>query len=286
MEYSKKSTALKNIRDLCRKGKIVQARKYMEEYKDLYEEDAASVFADAKVTFYEGKMEEAGRLLEQTIELSSEQLLEYSKLNYVYYLLEIKEYQEAYNILNSINTNELLQKDKETYVRIILCKTFIEKELELLPPTHKLNIYFYNQIIDYSTKSALEHIYLRHNGKVENLKGRSTFKMEYDALRTHFFKTSEIIKHSTKNASLDLVDHYYFRKDGVGVTSEKKPTDIFTAITLKHTNQIITMYPIDAVEFPRKTTNAFEMYEETYTSPKKRVRKSQIDKFNSKYNLK
>ena len=69
MEYSKKSTALKNIRDLCRKGKIVQARKYMEEYKDLYEEDAASVFADAKVTFYEGKMEEAGRLLEQTIEL-------------------------------------------------------------------------------------------------------------------------------------------------------------------------------------------------------------------------
>lgn len=286
MEYNKKSVALKNIRDLCRTGKLAQARKYLEEYKAQYEEEVASIFADAKVTFYEGNLDRAGVLLKKTIELSNEQQLDYSKLNYAYYLLEVKSYKEAYSVLCSINLKKLYQNDKATYTRVLLFKAFIEKEQQLPSTVKKMNIYMHNQIINYNSNDALEEVYKKHDGKIENLKGRSSFKMSFEELRTHFYQTQERIKDATKDLSLDFVDHYYFKKENIGVTDEKKPTNIFTVITLKHSNQIITMYPVDNTFFTSKLTNEFGQKEDNYSSSKQRVRKSQIDKFNSKYNIK
>lgn len=74
-----------------------------------------------------------------------------------------------------------------------------------------------------------------------------------------------------------LNDKYIIRCNKiVGITIDKQPTDTIKVIVIPNTKRIITMYPIPALNDKLEIEN-------NYTSPKQKVRESQIDKFNRRY---
>lgn len=273
-----KSKMLKDIRDLCRLGKLSQARKYIDEYNLKYPEDVSSIATEAKVSFYEENFDRAGELFKRNLELSNDYKKEFTQLNYIYYLLEIKDYKRAYFIVNSIDFDKLLEKDYASYVRVLLCKAFLEKQLFKKVLSVDLDTYLYHQIVNYDVKEAFLHVYSRHNSMIDSK--ASSFKMEHNELRNLFYMTREKLKTAKKTLNLDFPDHYYFK------SSDYCNRDLlFTVVTLKHSNEIITMYPVYSSSVNSKIVNDFDIGND-YTSSKVRVRTSQIDKFKNKYGMK
>ena len=103
--------------------------------------------------------------------------------------------------------------------------------------------------------------------------------MSCDKIINIFNELEDIILYSIKYPHYDGLDHYIFSYN------DDKTYSLLEVLTIKHSNQIITVYPIDSND-----KIMFE-YVNTFLIQKERVNKtksksSQIDKFNKKYNIK
>lgn len=179
-----------------------------------------------------------------------------------------KKYQEAY---------DLLLEHEQKFIIKDFNRVFLEKKLGILDKAAYLKEerYFIKQIVDYNEELALEHIKEEHIYCTGNNKFKEDFPVE-----EIYYKLRAILPLEDNFISSATSTFYIFKYNKVGILNNKL-SDYLKVVTLSNSNDIITMYPFYNLE---KFTHTELNPEKEETITLSRTRKSQIDKFNQKYN--
>lgn len=227
-----------------------------------------------------GKIE----LLKGNFELADEYLSNLDVDNYdinmfyeEYYILalaklRVNKYDEVLKILDlfyeNINKHEIEQmKFKLDRIRLYINSIKKEKiDQSTLAYTEK-------QIVSYSKKSALKHIYKHHVVEPRE----SKFNENID-IKELFENIKDML--SKDNVIYDsLFDKYIIKYPNAGYDKDNHNINQMLVITLPNTKNILTMYPYDGSE-------SMFVLEELEEKEKPKVKRlSQIEKFNKKYGM-
>lgn len=255
---------LKRVKQLINEYDYKSARKILDDYREHNSKDYVGMFYDVKLLMSENKINKAERQMERLIDyvsLKDNVIKDYMYVTYVYILLEQKKYSLALDYFKKINFDNLTDYSDNDIYKLRGIYLFLLKKDNVKTSSFS-NQYFLNQQITYNRCNALNHILSRH------------FDNEYlstDKVIEIFLFLEDIISYSIKYPHYDGLDRYIFSYDDL----------LLEVLTTKHSNEIITMYPVDG--FVR------EEYVNTLMIQKKREVKTkslQVDKFNKKYNIK
>lgn len=181
--------------------------------------------------------------------------------------LEVKNenYEQAYQIYLE------LKKIDEAYDNNLLL--FILYKLNRLNKDYETrHDYYKNQLLEYSIDYAIEHIEKHKDMFMEKIDIVSLF----DICRRSINDLDPI------NKKYNAVDQYLLEFESNIGTINGKPTNRVEIRTIQDTKNILTLYPT-ITEKRKYTTNPISILNKN--SSQKVKRKSQIEKFNSKYNL-
>lgn len=252
---------------------LVEFRKYISTYpNDL---GGYIYYADALMKLGEfSKAEEILKnvpVLKGTSQASKDELLMFK----IKLLCCQDKYNEALKILKQ--NIELFRKNDWSFFGTLL---FIKKKLNILEPVDYKNAetkYLWSQIISYDSEKALEHI--NRHMSFEGNDNTATFNEDFP-LRDVYFKLRELLPTDGRIYS-DMINNFYiFRYDSNGHI-DSKLVDYIYVVTLKDSNDIITMYPYEN----RERRDCIDLTPKFIESPKVK-RMSQIDKFNQRYGKK
>ena len=246
----------------CQNKNLEKAEKVLENASN----DAKTIYNRAKLERLKGNYIESLKLFNRCFEFSRDFSLKANSLiNIVKIYVYFKEYKEAFELVNT-NRNILFALGETGYYQMyaFLCKKMgVEYDM-------KYNSYSISQILDYDLNFACEHI-KKHEHDFENI--------EFYENDLEKFLVDIREKLDGKEQLLSTIFDYYkvkvYTKDG-------KETYVKVVVT-PETKDIITCYADDNLIFTE-----VDIDEEIESKPKEKVikRKSQIDKFNEKYNLK
>lgn len=176
----------------------------------------------------------------------------------------------------------LLQENSEHFekrnVKISGILLFIKKKLNLLTKEDELQYsYLFRQIINYQEELALCHVknYVNCEEDSEILRFEDDFPID-----DIYYQLRRLLPLSNLKINHDVIaDMYIFKLDNNG-RAYGKLVDYLKVITLKDSNDIITMYPYDNLaRLPYYDLTS--SLKESETCKAKRM--SQIDKFNQRY---
>lgn len=271
------SEAYKKIYELYKKGKVSQAKEFIIEYIEMYPADISSKILLSKIMIGLKEYEEAEKFLLYCINKYPEHII--FRQNMVYLYTELEEYEKAYKVYKTIDFKEYKKINKKsakelTTLHALLC---VKQNIK----TSERPGYLVNQYKDYNEEEALKHICNNHL-KNTKLKSDYVFNRNEEEIREIMKKISiRIEEDARKEQKLDVVDYYNFKCEAIG-TSKNGYTNVLKVVTIKNTNKIITMYPVNKNN--AAIINSLEK-EHEYTSGKVLKRTSQIDKFKQKYKV-
>jgi len=264
-------TALLSIVKMERElGNLDKAESWLEKIpKDsAHVEQPWVKFEVAKINIKKGNIEVGINELKNLIstKIKAEVLTELVKvyIKYEQYELADKYNTELQCCLNpKITTNP---KQIDTFIKYHLGELEIE-DLSKEP-------YFTQQLCNYSKEKAIEHI-ATHLEDNEEKQVHSIYSQIIDIEEIYDFATKKIKDIEPEDL---LGDKYIIRCNKIiGTTIDNKPTDSLRVVVIPNTNDILTIFPVPAMNNELKI-------EEVKT--KKIERESQIDKFNRKYGKK
>lgn len=265
---------LKKIRQLILEYDYKSARKSLDSYIKEYSTDYVAKFYDVKLLMCENRINKAEKemvkLLEH-IEDNDRIKKDYIYVTYIYLLMELEKYDLAMDYYKKINFGNLVEYSDNDFYKLRGIYLFLLKK-NCVNTSTVSEQYFINQQIEYNRCRALEHVLDRHVFSEE-------FKFSYGKVINMFNDLEDIIPLSIKYPHYDGVDHYVFSYNNNGISS------LLEVLTIKHSNQIITVYPVELSD------KIMTEYINTLLIQKERCgkiknRSSQIDKFNKKYNIK
>lgn len=243
---------------------------------DKTEEDA---FSDKK--FNNPKMQRKIIILNEKITLAKIKLLFYQG-----------KYQELYfnyfkndSILNSSDYLEILSSfgiDRFNYDSV---RFYIMKNIGLLSPELKFQSYLYSQILDYSDDRFFEHVkkHVADDAAFRDTSINSLFKSDFNLEEI----INEVKKYIPSEKGLYfgiLQDVYIFKYDNCGYC-DNQLVNYFEIVCFHNTCDFITIHPIiNAEHLPCTDLNYMRYRGQENNNPKIR-RRSQIDKFNKRFNI-
>lgn len=265
---------LKKIKELMLDFDYKNARKKLDEYIMDYSTDYIAKFYNIKLLMCENKINKAEKEMVKLLKhIEDNDMIkkDYIYVTYVYLLMELEKYDLAMEYYKKISFANLSEYSNNDFYKLKGVYLFLLKK-NCVNTSTLSSQYFLNQQIEYNRCRALVHILERHVFSEE-------FKMSCDKIINIFNELEDIILYSIKYPHYDGLDHYIFSYN------DDKISSLLEVLTIKHSNQIITAYPIDSND-----KIMFE-YVNTFLIQKERVNKtksksSQIDKFNKKYNIK
>lgn len=276
--------AYNDIFKLYLNGKYSVAKRYLFEYLEIYPDNINAKILLSRVLMALKEYSEAEKLLKYCIKKYQKHYVFVQNLVYLY--LELEKYSEAYACYKKIDFDEYRKVNDKNTSELAALNVYLQIKLGKQPSDKEG--YLGTQYKKYSKDLAVEHIKEKHveNGKNENMV-QSTSHEE----PTYFFEKNQDIKElleqietriitAKKEPILDIVDIYYFKSENIGKYQDRY-TDIIKVVTIKNTNQIITMFPIEK----RTSINIINdlIEPEEYRTNKIRTRKTQIEKFNERY---
>ena len=268
------TSRLKKIRQLVLEYDYKNARKRLDCYIKDYSTDHIAKFYNVKLLMCENKINKAEKemvKLLKYIEDNDRIKKDYIYVAYVYLLMELEKYDLAMDYYKKIDFNNLTDYTENDFYKLKGVYLFLLKK-NCVNTSIGSEQYFLKQQIDYNRCRALEHVLDRHVFSEE-------FKVSYGKVINMFNDLEDIIPSSIKYPHYDGVDHYVFSYNDNGVSS------LLEVLTIKHSNQIITVYPIELSDkIMTEYINTLLMQKER--SSKIKNKSSQIDKFNKKYNIK
>lgn len=193
-------------------------------------------------------------------------------------------------LINLDIKNEKYESAYQKYKDLQKCSDYVDdkhfKQMGIFLE-HKLGIlklkffeketYFVQQLLNYNEDLALEHIKL-HLDKQKGKASHSVYSESVDVDELYYFAKEQILNIQPRD--YDICDKYNIRCNKViGETVENKLTDTLRVVTLSNTKDILTMYPIPAIDNEMKL-------EENIVKTKYIKKESQIDKFNRRYGKK
>lgn len=250
----------------------------LEEYINNFPNDYFGYSYYLKLLIDVGRLDDADLLIKK---IEDSTLLEKIDIHFLFAKLRVLVFKGKYEQAHELYTEhkeELLRKDPRTIVFEVIYARVKNLPLNTVDGPNS-NFYFYNQFVNYSEKSFLNHI----------KKHLSSCTDEFDVMNAAMFtpefpykKVIEEIKRTIPNDKHLLYsffnDLYVFKYDFCG-RSNNKTTDYFKVIASHDTNNLITMYPYLYGECVPYTDFNY------LNNNRSKVRRlSQIDKFNQKYN--
>lgn len=180
---------------------------------------------------------------------------------------------EQYELAYKYN-NELIKiKNPRSHFNPKQIDTFLKYKLGI-ENNEVENTYFTKQLYSYNKYEVINHISQHLDENDEKI---------MHSIYCEDINIEELYEHASKQIqNLEPIgecinDKYIVRCNKiVGLSIDKQPTDTIKVIVIPNTKNIITMYPIPALN------NKLEI-ENNYTSSKQKIRESQIDKFNRRY---
>lgn len=160
---------------------------------------------------------------------------------------------------------------------IYLCYLELEKENELIIKKDSLE-YYQSQVINHSKERFDKYMSSYFN------KGRSYNQFLDDVLKEDLTKNiEENLPLSIKSYDSYAVDIYYFDVGNtIGYNKDKKELTGLKVVTLKNSNKLLSVEPIDVIDTNKiLLVNHFSYNKKEDTA--KVLHKSQIDKFNKRY---
>ena len=270
---------LENIYVLLKHGKYNKARMYLEEYKDKFGDEHAiykKVYAMLEGYF----LDDLDRVIKLHEELLNDVHLFYSGeiiLNLAYLYIKKKDYLSAYILLERTEINSFNLEYPEFVTRFYNLFDFIRKHMDLYDEGY--NIHYDRYDIDYSIRKII----------ISNSSNHAfDFIIDKDVnylLELYNYIVPKISE-SKKTFDYAFADRYFFRIKNIGVSIDgKRTTDILKVVTFPNTNNVITMYPVGSKLKDNTIINECDFNKESkeYTSSIVRTRKSQIDKFNKRF---
>lgn len=273
--------AFKNIQKLYANRKYQTAKKYLIEYVENYPQDISAKSLLSKILIQLEEYEEAEVLLKNCIKHHPEHMVFVKNMIILY--MEQEEYEKAYKYYKQLDYDICIELNERFTAKLIVLRVLLWHKLNLDYKMSKEEGYLLKQYKEYNKDLALDHICENHleseKNKIDIDKNYLFYKSK-EEIEELYDKASIAIKTGAKRLpKLDMLDFYDFKYKEAGKNNNEY-TNAFRVVTIKNTNQIITMYPVN--DKYTKIINNLEEKEE-YTTGKARTRKSQIDKFYEKY---
>ncbi len=249
--------------DLCKnnlskaKEKYIKILGYNKEY--LFD----SCYFLSKIAYLEDNVEEEKYYLEQAINYNKD----IGTYNLALFYMRHNNYEEARELINSIGEdyfNSNIHHMRQ--IQVILG----------IPIPSEYSSYTINQLKNYDRDLAYEHIKFHQEGVEYN----SFFKKDIDINELMMDAISKI--QNMKPGYYDVFEHYIIECPNCGEINEEN-LDYYKVLIIPGTKNIITMYPV-ANNNPFAENYIVKDKKEIYLKKEKVKRKSQIDKFNERYN--
>lgn len=265
-----------NIFNLLCEKKSLFALEEIKKYLERYPNDVLAhiYYVDLLITI--GNVEEASKLLNNSILLSPKNEKDIEKIFYltIKLLIATGKYLECFNYIKK--HIDLLYNQKQG-VAIML---FLRKKLNLeIDDYDELPTYFLKQICFYKEELLIEYVlreYPREN------RDRSSFGKNFP-LEKVCTRVREMIPNPLRRNEGILVNSYLFKYDRCGQVDGKE-VNYFRVITLANSNEIINMYPYD--NSARNPYIDLNPRIEEFLEPVKVKSLSQTEKFYQRYEKK
>lgn len=260
-------------------------------YIQKYPDDYNSYCYYANLLILIGKVDEAESVLDKMLKLKEENTKYQNLDRRNYYLtndiLWVKlrllvyqnKYQELYQFITDNYKRIFNNTDFHVYKTILFCK----KHLGILSKDDLMSVdYSQQQIVNYSEANLLNHL-LRHDADYnrDNDKDNEAIFMSDIDISDLINKVKPYLLNASRLYMGFIDDTYIFKYDACGKDGNKT-VDFFKVVCLHDTTDILTMYPEDGLNyFPYIDIN--HLRDSNNIKVKKR---SQIDKFNQRYNKK
>lgn len=190
-----------------------------------------------KLEVLEGNYDKAKENFETILNIKNSINKGYSIQQLMMLSIKLKEYDEALIYLNKlINFKENYEvKELEKY------KFYIEYKLNKIKNYKGIKGYFYNQLISYNEKTALEHI-KKHLKNDDKKPIHSVFNSDIDIVSL-FYSMKDRIK-NLEPVNFGLYDKYTFDMEQVVGNAMNIKTNYLNVTTICNTKNIISIYPI------------------------------------------
>lgn len=192
-------------------------------------------------------------------------------------LVKIYINQEQYDLAYKFNNEILKLKVYKSRYNVANINAFLKYKLGIENDNNVKNIYFIKQLYSYNKEEVLNHI-SQHLDENEEKFTHSVYCEDINIEQLYDYALEKINNLEPIEESMN--DKYIIRYNRiVGMSIDNQPTDTIKIVVIPNTKNIITIYPVPAIN------NKVEM-KNNYTSSKQKVKESQIDKFKRRYNKK
>ena len=266
-----------SIQKLLNEKKYIQAEKYLSDY--FYNEEKNDLNDYLTLSFV--KTLRINKKHEEAIQIVLSML---NTDNRNYFLHELVLTYISINNLEEAYKYFLLLKKEDNNIKLIrrldIVEYFLTTKLYELDPV-KYNIYKDIKQKEFDLKKTADHVINEHSF-MKHPKEKSYF---YDTVNIYELLEqikTKILDDNLKYSIDDVTKIYYFKMNNfIGISNQGNNCDTILVITTWD-NNILTMYPVHNIE--NSKLNFLNEQKEDISLTKVK-RKSQIEKFNQKYNL-
>lgn len=260
------------IKKLYKDKKYSSYEKEASKYLEKYPNDVIVRFMRARSYRKLNRFDEAIEDLKYnlTLEDNDHSLLE---LYFIYYYLN--RYEEALELLPL-----LYERRPINAYSVSISELIMKKQLGIDIKVRKGDKcdYIRSQIFNYSTDLALSHLEKHINTTEESI---SRFNDELN-LNILFNLVRQNIKNSKKVNTEEILEIHYFGIANVGYFNNQ-PCNFIKVVVVPNTNNIISMYPTNDVDYNYVSNIEFD-YNELFNKQEGKLKRlSKIDKFNNRY---
>lgn len=236
-------------------------------------------FYKAKSLRYLGRFDEAISELKKLSKYDNDNLCSVEELFYIYYYLN--RYEEALELLPILYNN----KEKSVSNHTLLIIEIVMKTHLGIPVSYRKGSrsdYIKEQIINYSSQKALEHIIAhKYEDYSKNIHSRFNENVNIEYLMEC---VKNNINNSEKRNKRDSLEVHCFSIFGIGYDNNTI-CNYLNVVVCPNTTNIITMYPFSQVG--KEEVKILDCdFDRLFNRKKEERSTSMIDKFNNRFNLK
>lgn len=270
-------TYFQKIVSLSHENRLEEAISEFQKYIETYPEDLGGYIHYANACIKLGRFDEAEKLLEMAPFTRSKS--ELSKEEYQLFKIKLLCCQERYQecLMELERSYDIFIRRGWGFYSTLL---FVKKKLGILSLNDykkSQEKYIFSQVVSYNEENAISHIkkHISSSDCVSLTQFDSCFPLE-----EVYFKLRDMLPLNDRIYSDIITNLQIFRYDAIGRVNSKL-VDYLAVVTLKDSNEIITMYPYEN----RERRECIDLTPKNQDAPKAK-RMSQIDKFNQRYGKK
>ena len=280
MNYMLLKNDFARIKNLYFNGEYKRFIKESSEYLEKDKDNVKMRFMRAKVYKKLEMFNEAIADLKYILSVDNKNNHALSELYFVLY--QTKEYEEAMNLLPVVYSLRSIRPES-LYTTELVMRKALNLPIDMKKGFH--GDYVTDQLVSYDKNRAIEHVKAHLYSNLNINSDISYFSQNID-IEALFEIVSKSLKTAKRVNTEEVLERYYFTISNIGIYN-KESCNYIKVVVEPNTNNIITMYPIVAVDYNYLSMLDCDDYKIIFkVCEKEKVKTlSRIDKFNMKYKV-